>query len=256
MKLISIVCQKGGVGKTTIVVNLSSMFSKKGYKTLLIDLDPQGNVSTYLNFDKNREDITNSTNLFENTTKINPGYLDENYYLIPSNIEIAKYNEEKIAVGSKLKKIKEKGVFNDYDIVFVDTPPTMSSLVQEAIVFSDFYLIPTKAEFLAIEGVGQAMEFANTTLKSIPNKSPVFLGVLLNQIFEETESHKEFVNELNEILGDKLFKTKIPHKTEIAESPLYAKTVIDFKEDGETFSIFSDLTEEIKERIGLNEKTT
>ena len=64
MKLISIVCQKGGVGKTTIVVNLSSMFSKKGYKTLLIDLDPQGNLSTYLNFDKNREDITNSTNPF------------------------------------------------------------------------------------------------------------------------------------------------------------------------------------------------
>ena len=255
MKLISIVCQKGGVGKTTIVVNLSSMFSKKGYKTLLIDLDPQGNVSTYLNFDKNREDITNSTNLFENTTKINPGYLDENYYLIPSNIKIAKHNEEKIAVGSKLKKLKEKGVFNDYDIVFVDTPPTMSSLVQEAIVFSDYYLIPTKAEFLAIEGVGQAMEFANTALKSIPNTNPVFLVVLLNQIFEETESHKDFVSELNEILGEKLLKTKIPHKTEIAESPLYAKTVIDFNEDGELFSVFSDLAEEIKERIGLNEKT-
>ena len=103
----------------------------------------------------------------------------------------------------------------------------MSSLVQEAIVFSDYYLIPTKAEFLAIEGVGQAMEFANTTLKSIPNTNPVFLGVLLNQIFEETESHKDFVSELNEILGEKLLKTKIPHKTEIAESPLYAKTVID-----------------------------
>jgi len=154
-----------------------------------------------------------------------------------------------------LKKLKEKGVFNDYDIVFVDTPPTMSSLVQEAIVFSDYYLIPTKAEFLAIEGVGQAMEFANTTLKSIPNTNPVFLGVLLNQIFEETESHKDFVSELNEILGEKLLKTKIPHKTEIAESPLYAKTVIDFNEDGELFSVFSDLAEEIKERIGLNEKT-
>ena len=131
----------------------------------------------------------------------------------------------------------------------------MSSLVQEAIVFSDYYLIPTKAEFLAIEGVGQAMEFANTTLKSIPNTNPVFLGVLLNQIFEETESHKDFVSELNEILGEKLLKTKIPHKTEIAESPLYAKTVIDFNEDGELFSVFSDLAEEIKERIGLNEKT-
>ena len=174
MKLISIVCQKGGVGKTTIVVNLSSMFSKKGYKTLLIDLDPQGNLSTYLNFDKNREDITNSTNLFENTTKINPGYLDENHYLVPSNIKIAKYNEEKIAVGSKLKKLKEKGVFNDYDIVFVDTPPTMSSLVQEAIVFSDYYLIPTKAEFLAIEGVGQAMEFAKTTLNEYQTPTQVF----------------------------------------------------------------------------------
>ena len=108
MKLISIVCQKGGVGKTTIVVNLSSMFSKKGYKTLLIDLDPQGNVSTYLNFDKNREDITNSTNLFENTTKINPGYLDENYYLIPSNIKIAKHNEEKIDFGATATNLEQR----------------------------------------------------------------------------------------------------------------------------------------------------
>ena len=256
MKLISIVCQKGGVGKTTIVVNLSSMFAKKGYKTLLIDLDPQGNVSTYLNFDKNREDITNSMKLFEGITKINPGYIDENYYLIPSNIKIAKHNEEKIVVGSKLKKLKEKGVFEEYDLVFVDTPPTMSSLVQEAIVFSDFYLIPTKAEFLAIEGVGQAMEFATNTLKSTPNSNPELLGVLLNQTLKETESNKEFVNELNEILGEKLLKTKIPLKREIAESPLYEKTVIDFNEEGEPYKAFNSLAQEIKERIGLNEKTT
>jgi len=254
VKIISIICQKGGVGKTTTVVNLSSIFSKNGYKTLIIDLDPQGNVSTYLNFDKNTNEVTNSIQLLEGVKELHPGELNENLSIIPSNKQIVKYNEEKIIGGSRIRKLKQAGIFNNFDFVFIDTPPTMSSLVQEGIAASDYYLIPTKPEFLAIEGVAQAMNFAKTTLKNIPNINPIFLGVLLNQVEIKRSSFKEFLTELEYLLGDKLLKTKISHLTEIADSPFYGKTVIDFSEESKAKIEFNKLAEEIIERVGINEK--
>ena len=256
MKTISIICQKGGVGKTTTVVNLSSIFSKKGYKTLIIDLDPQGNVSTYLNFDKNTDTITTSIDLLEGVKNLNPGILNEKLSIVPSNKEILRHSEEKIIGGSKISKLKKSGLFNGFDFIFIDTPPTMSSLVQEGIAASDYYIIPTKPEFLAIEGVAQAMDFAKKTLKNIPNINTIFLGVLLNQVETKRSSYEDFLTELEYLLGDRLFKTKISHLTELADSPFYSKTVIDFKEDSKAKIEFNKLAEEIMERVGTNEKIT
>ncbi len=256
MKTISIICQKGGVGKTTAVVNLSTIFSKKGYRTLIIDLDPQGNVSTYLNFDKNTKNVTSSIDLLSGVTEIFTGELSENLSIIPSNKEIARYNDEKIIGGAKISKLKKYGLFNEFDFVFIDTPPTMSSLVQEGIAASDYYLIPTKPEFLAIEGVAQAMSFAKTTLKNIPNVNAIFLGVLLNQIETRRASYEEFLSELEYLLGDRLFKTKISHLTEIADSPFYGKTVIDFNKESKARIQFNKLAEEIIERVDKNEEIT
>ena len=256
MKTISIICQKGGVGKTTTVVNLANIFSKNGYKTLIIDLDPQGNVSTYLNFDKNNKEFTNSIDLLEGVTKLTLAELNPKLSIIPSNKEIARYNEGKIVGGSRIRKIKKQGLFHGFDFIFIDTPPTMSSLVQEGIAASDYYLIPTKPEFLAIEGVAQAMNFAKTTLKNIPNTNTIFLGVLLNQVEVKRSSYKEFVDELEYLLGDRLLETKISHLTEIADSPFYGKTVIDFNNDSKAKIEFTKLAEEIIERVGKNEKIT
>jgi len=256
VKTISIICQKGGVGKTTAVVNLSTIFSKKGYRTLIIDLDPQGNVSTYLNFDKNTKNVTSSIDLLSGVTEIFTGELSENLSIIPSNKEIARYNDEKIIGGAKISKLKKYGLFNEFDFVFIDTPPTMSSLVQEGIAASDYYLIPTKPEFLAIEGVAQAMSFAKTTLKNIPNVNAIFLGVLLNQVETRRASYEEFLSELEYLLGDRLFKTKISHLTEIADSPFYGKTVIDFNKESKARIQFNKLAEEIIERVDKNEEIT
>lgn len=256
MKIISIICQKGGVGKTTTVVNLSSIFSEKGYKTLIIDLDPQGNVSTYLNFDKNTNKVTTGIDLLEGVKNLKPGVLNEKLSIIPSNKEIARYNEEKIIGGSKILKLKKSGFFDDFDFIFIDTPPTMSSLVQEGIATSDYYLIPTKPEFLAIEGVAQAMNFAKTTLKNTPNINTIFLGVLLNQVEQKRSSYEDFLTELEYLLGDRLLKTKISHLTEIADSAFYGKTVIDFNDESKAKIEFNNLAQEIVERVGIDEKIT
>tara|TARA_B100000497_G_scaffold27872_1_gene32720 strand:- start:2868 stop:3659 length:792 start_codon:yes stop_codon:yes gene_type:complete len=256
VKTISIICQKGGVGKTTTVVNVASVFASLGYKTLVLDLDPQGNVSTYLNYDKNTDKFTDAVDLLEKKEVIKPGLITENLDILSSNIKISKFNEEKIVGGSKLQQAFQNIIFKEYEIIIIDTPPTMSSLVQEALSVSDYYLIPAKPEFLAVEGVAQAMEFAKKTISSINNANPLFLGVLLNQIDKRRSSYLEFVSELEYLLADKLLTSKISQTAEIADGPFYAKTVIDFKEDSKSKKEYFDLAKELLKKVGLNEEIT
>jgi len=251
VKTISVVCQKGGVGKTTTVINIASVLASKGLKTLIIDTDPQGNVSTYLNQEKSNTEHTTTTDILDGEQNINPLKVIENLYLIPSDIDIKKHNSEKIIGGSKLKKIYKNNNINTFDIILIDTPPTMSSLVQEALSIADYYFIPSKPEFLAVEGVGQAMSFAKQTIEVVPHTNPVFLGVLLNQVDTRRASYLDFVSELKHILADKLFKTHISQLTEIADSPFYAKTVLDFNENSRARIEFEELTEELIEKVGL-----
>ena len=251
MKTISVVCQKGGVGKTTTVINVASVLSSKGFKTLIIDTDPQGNVSTYLNQEKSNTEHTTTTDILEGEQNINPLKVMKNLYLIPSDVDIKKHNSEKIIGGSKLKNIYKNDNINTFDIVLVDTPPTMSSLVQEALSTADYYFIPSKPEFLAVEGVGQAMSFAKQTIAEVPHTNPVFLGVLLNQVDTRRGSYLDFVSELKHILADKLFKTHISQLTEIADSPFYAKTVLDFNKNSKARIEFEELTQELIEKVGL-----
>ena len=251
MKTISVVCQKGGVGKTTTVINLASVLSRKGLKTLIIDIDPQGNVSTYLNQNKNSELTTSTTQILDGEKDIEPIKVFENLYLIPSNIDIKKHNSEKIVGGSKLRNIRQNEKIKMFDLIFIDTPPTMSSLVQEALSTSDYYFIPSKPEFLAVEGVGQAMSFAKQTISEVPHTNPYFLGVVLNQVDTRRASYQDLVLELKQILSDKLFKTHISQLTEIADSPLYAKTVLDFSEQSKARIEFEELGNELLDRVGL-----
>ena len=209
MKILTVLCQKGGVGKTTFVVNLGKLLSHKGYKTLLIDTDPQGNVSTYLNFDKNSKAVLSATDLFENRLDKEITKVSENLYLIPSNKSIIKHSSEKIIGGSKLFKHKNFLIEKGFDLVLIDTPPTISSLTQESLTISDYYLIPSKPEFLAVEGVSQAMDFANETINNVTKADPIFLGVVLNQVDTRRSSFQSFENELKFLLADKLFNSKI-----------------------------------------------
>ena len=132
----------------------------------------------------------------------------------------------------------------------------MSSLVQEALSASDFYLIPTKPEFLAIEGVSQAMNFAKKSISNQIKINPVFLGVILNQVDTRRSSYVDFENELSYLLADKLLETKISNSVDIADSPYHLKTVEDFKDDSKSKIEFYQLANEILERMNINEKIT
>ena len=248
---LSIICQKGGVGKTTLSVNISDIFSRKGKKTLLIDLDPQGNSTTYLYKNKDQS-LFSSLDLIE---KKDPLVLEkipqvrENLYLIQSNQSLKRLISEKLPVGSALYRRKRKGEFEQFDTVIIDTPPAMNSLVHEGIYISDYYLIPTRAEYLSIEGVGQAIEYVKTVISNNKNINPVFLGVVLNAVDKRRSSFMSFYSELRLILGDKLFETSISQLAEVADAPFYGATAFEYNPNGIAQKEVTLLVEEVERRI-------
>ena len=136
---LSIICQKGGVGKTTLSVNISYIFAKKGKKTLLIDLDPQGNSTTYLTNNKDKKALS-SLDLLSTRDPIDPENIPEvreNLYLIQSNQEIKRLISEKLPAGSTLFRRKRNNEFEQFDQIIIDTPPAMNSVIHEGISISD-----------------------------------------------------------------------------------------------------------------------
>ena len=247
---LSIICQKGGVGKTTMSVNISDVYSKRNEKTLLIDLDPQGNATTYLLGEKIGE--FDSLDLLQNKKKIKIEELKkvkENLYLIPSNPDIKRLVSRKIIGGSVLQNRRKDKQFAQFDKVIIDTPPSMNSLVNEAICFSDYYLIPTRAEYLSVEGVGQAVDYVRDVISTTKNISPIFLGVVLNSVDKRRSSFRNFKSELENILGDKLFNNSISQLTDIAEAPFHGKTLSEYNPKGTAFKEVTLLIEEIDRKI-------
>jgi|TARA_B100001750_G_scaffold223479_1_gene213762 chromosome partitioning protein len=247
---LAVICQKGGVGKTTLCVNVSDIYAKNNKKTLIIDLDPQGNSTTYLNKSKetvsfDSEDLFNSHIGFQEKDAL---FCSENLYLIPSNGGIKKHIEEKLVAGSVLHKRKEKGEFDAFDQIVIDTPPAMNSIIEEALHITDYYLVPTKPEYLAVEGVGQAIEY--TKEKVLENKKikAIFLGVVLNMVDTRRSSYKDFQSELKLLLGDKLFDIAVSYLTEIAESPLHGETISDYSPYGKGKKELTLLVDEIEEK--------
>jgi len=248
---ISIICQKGGVGKTTLSVNISDIIARKHKKTLLVDLDPQGNATTYL-YNKKSEPRFDALSLLEGKEPIDIEELPEvreNLFLIPANQKIKRLISEKLFAGSVLYKRKKGDEFSPFEAVVIDTPPAMNSLVHESINISDFYLIPTRAEYLSIEGVGQAIEYIKTIVSNSRNIDPIFLGVVLNSVDKRRASFKRFYSELRFILGDKLFETSISQLTEIADAPFYGKTAYEQNHNGNAYKELTLLVEEILKKI-------
>lgn len=248
---LSIICQKGGVGKTTLAVNLSDIIARKGKKTLLIDLDPQGNTTTYLYGNKKKESF-NSTDLLENKGPLlieKIPQVRENLYLISSNQDLKRLVNQKLTTGSVLYRRKKNNEFKEFDRVIIDTPPAMNSLVHEGIHISDYYLVPTRAEYLSVEGVGQAIEYVRKAVFNSKNINPIFLGVVLNSVDKRRSSFEAFYSELRLILGDKLFDTSISQLTEIADAPYYDATTFEYNPNGIAQKELILLVEEIERRI-------
>ena len=181
-KIISIANQKGGVGKTTTSINLSTLLAKRGKKVLLIDADPQGNATSGVGMDKNVElsvyDLIISDDINPKDT-IQKTEI-KNLYICPSNINLAGAEVELVSMMSREYRLKEKldMIKDDYDYMIIDCPPSLGLITLNSFTASDSVLIPVQCEYYALEGLGQLINTVNLVKKHL-NKDLEIEGALL-----------------------------------------------------------------------------
>ena len=226
-KVISVANQKGGVGKTTTTVNLSTLLAKKGKKVLLIDTDPQGNATSGLGITKEVElsvyDILVGDTEFDETIQETA---IKNLSVCPSNISLAGAEVELVSMMSREQRLKTKlDVIKDrYDYILIDCPPSLGLITLNAFTASDSVLIPVQCEYFALEGLGQLLNTVNLVKKHL-NKNMEIEGALLTMYDARTNLSNQVVKEVKKYFEDKVYKTVIPRNVRLSEAPSYGMPI-------------------------------
>lgn len=226
-KIISVANQKGGVGKTTTSINLSTILAKRGKKVLMIDADPQGNASSGIGLDKEIElsvydVLINDTEIKNVVQKTNIKNLD----ICPSNINLAGAEVELVSVMSREYRLKEKidEIKNHYDYIIIDCPPSLGLITLNAFTASDSVLIPVQCEYYALEGLGQLINTINLVKKHL-NKNIEIEGALLTMYDARTNLSNQVVKEVKNYFNDKVYKNVIPRNVKLSEAPSYGMPI-------------------------------
>ena len=226
-KIVSIANQKGGVGKTTTAVNLSTIIAKKGNKVLLIDADPQGNATSGLGVEKEVEystyDILVNDTTIEQTLQRTSV---KNLTICPSNISLAGAEVELVSMMSREQRLKEKleSVKEQFDYIFIDCPPSLGLITLNSFTASNSVLIPVQCEYFALEGLGQLLNTVNLVKKHL-NKELEIEGALLTMYDIRTNLSNQVVKEVKKYFGDKVYKTVIPRNVRLSEAPSYGMPI-------------------------------
>ena len=226
-KIIAVVNQKGGVGKTTTAVNVSATLAKKGKKVLLIDSDPQGNATSGIGIEKNvgksiYDVIINDVEIEETIVESNV----KNLFACPSNINLAGAEVELVSMMSREQKLKERlGVLQDkFHYIIIDCPPSLGLLTINAFTAANSLLIPIQCEYYALEGVGQLMNTINLVKRQL-NKSLYIEGVVLTMNDARTNLSTQVINEVKTFFKDNVYKTIIPRNVKLSEAPSYGMPI-------------------------------
>ena len=234
MKIISIINQKGGVGKTTTVINLASALSQKGKKILVIDLDPQGNATTGLGLSNTENSgqtiygILNGTNSITEAIK-KTKY--DNLDIITSNVDLSGLEVETAGDTDRafILKVKLTAFLNDssimYDYILIDCPPSLSLLTVMALVSSNSLLVPLQTEFFALEGLTQLMKTIER-IKVNLNQDLEIQGILLTMYDRRNKLSSQVEEEARNYFKDKVYQTVIPRNVRLSEAPSHGMPVL------------------------------
>lgn len=250
--VIAIANQKGGVGKTTTAINLAAAFAQKKKRTLLIDLDPQAN-STLTFFPL--EEVTQSVydvladHQLSLAEIVKPTKL-ANLCVVPSKIALAKL--EATLVGQFDAPFRLKDALapsrNDFDLVLIDTPPTLGIMTVNALVAATHLLVPIQAAYYALEGTDDFLETLER-VRARPNPDLRLLGVVITLFDKRTNLARDIHKQVKKVFGEKVFKTVIGKNIRLEESPAYKETIFTFAPDSSGAEEYERLAREVLQRV-------
>jgi chromosome partitioning protein len=228
-KMIAVANQKGGVGKTTTSINLSACLAEIGYKTLLLDIDPQSNTTSGLGFDPRKLTRSIYHVLIDNTpiTEIVMDTAVKLLSLVPSNSDLVGVEVEMVSLIARETKLRSalQSVRSQYDYIIIDCPPSLGLITLNALTACDSVLIPIQCEYYALEGLGQLLETI-TLVKDNLNPNLEIEGILLTMQDKRVRLSEQVISEVRNYFKGRVYDTNIPRNVRLSEAPSFGKPII------------------------------
>lgn len=250
-KIIAIINQKGGVGKSTTAINLSAALGEMGKQVLLVDLDPQGNATSGLGIEKNK--LSNCIyNVLLDDVSIEDVIIPdvcEGLDLVPATINLAGAEVELVSEMARENRLKDAvgSMRGKYDYVFIDCPPSLGLLTVNSLVAADKLIIPIQTEFYALEGVTKLLE-SMKRVKSRLNPALEIFGILLTMYDGRTTLSRQVAAEVRNYFGDQVFETVIPRTVKLSEAPSYGLPITQHDPLGKGAAAYTNLAKEVVQR--------
>lgn len=251
-KLFAVVNQKGGVGKSTTAVNLAAGLGHLGYKTLLVDLDPQGNATSGFGLNKNQRELCIYNALLGDTSigEIIEPVEVEHVFVVPATIQLAGAEIELVSAFSRETKLKSilEPVRDDFDFIIVDCPPSLGLLTINALTAAEGLIIPIQCEYYALEGLSKLLDSVRL-VKTHLNPTLEVFGVLMTMYDTRTRLAHQVVEEVRDFFGEKVFETLVPRTVRLSEAPSFGKPVTLYDPSGRGAEAYMNLAKEVVDRV-------
>lgn len=247
MKKIALINQKGGVGKTTSTINIGAGLSMLGKKVLLIDLDPQSNLTYSLGIHAHQLE-TGVFDLLKKREEIGDIVMERNgVSVIPATLELSGAEVELASeVGREFLLHEALERLNGFDYVLIDCSPSLGLLTINALVAAEIAYIPLQTEFLALQGLSQLLRTIEVVKKRLNRKLEI--GGIIATRYNRRRLNKEVIEKIKEYFGDKVFNTLIRENISLAEAPSFGKTIYEYKPKSHGAEDYKKLCKEIVER--------
>lgn len=250
-KIIAIANQKGGVGKTTTAVNLTTALGAHRKKTLLVDVDPQGNATSGLGINK-KDTVKTSYNLIIGNSKAREIIIKtkfKNVDIMPSGIELAGAEVELVELDDRVFKMKKEltAIKDDYDYILIDCPPSLGLITLNALTASNTVFIPIQCEYYALEGLSQLVSTIRQ-VKRVYNPSIDIEGILLTMYDARLNLTTQVVDEVKRYLPQKVYKTVIPRNVRLSEAPSFGLPALYYDKASKGTKAYTELAKEFIKR--------